>query len=170
MFADLILSAVLLVIGSAVLISTSHYPDFSQLSVIGPGFFPNIISIFFIISAVYLILKTLYKAFVKKTDSEGNSYIEMEKSRVSASIDKNFKQNRRSVLNLVITMVMILLYGLLLPTVGYEILTIVFLFVSMLLNGVRKPVTLIVVPIVATVVVYLLFVLILKVQLPRLLF
>lgn len=62
---------------------------------------------------------------------------------------------------------MIIVYGMLFGILGYEILTVVFLVVSMLINGIRKPQTLIAVPVLAVVLIYVFFVMILKVQLPR---
>ena len=60
-----------------------------------------------------------------------------------------------------------IIYALLLPTVGFEILTIVFLIATMYLNGVRKPHVLLIVSVASVVVIYIFFVMILKVQIPR---
>ena len=167
MLGDLILSIVLIVISILVLKSTSAYPDYGSLSVIGPEVFPNIIAYFFLIAAVYFLISILYKAFVKKTDAEGNSYLETEKAKVKAACNSIFKENLTSNVKAVFTVLMIIVYGMLFGILGYEILTVVFLVVSMLINGIRKPQTLIAVPVLAVVLIYVFCVMILKVQLPR---
>lgn len=170
MLGDLILSVILLGISIGVLISTSSYPDFGNLSVIGPEFLPNIMSYFFIFAAAVLLVKLIYKAFVRKTDEEGRAYLALEKEKVRAAGSKIFKENFRVNLNVVITLLLVAAYGLLLSYVGYEILTAVFLIITMLLNGIRKPRTLILVPVLTLIAIYIVFVLLLKVQIPRLIF
>lgn len=169
MLGDLILSIVLLAMGGGVLISTSKYPDFGALSVIGPEFLPNIMSYFFIFSAVIFLVKLIIKAFVKKVDENGNSYLEMEQEKIQTVCHNIFRKNLRTNLNVVIIIAMIVVYGVLLPYVGYEILTVIFMVISLLLNGVRKPRILILVPILTLIAIYVVFVLVLKVQIPRVL-
>lgn len=170
MLGDLILSVVLIALGSGVLISTSKYPDFGALSVIGPEFLPNIIAYFFIFAAAVFLIKLFYKAFIKKTDENGNSYLEMEKQSVHAACQSIFKDNIRQNLNVVIIILMIVAYGFLLPYVGYEILTLVFLVVSLLLNGIRKPLIIVLVPVLTVLAIYVVFVVLLKVQIPRVIY
>lgn len=167
MLGDLILSIVLIVISTLVLRSTSTYPDYGSLSVIGPEVFPNIIAYFLLIASAYFLICIIYKAFIKKTDAEGNSYLETEKAKVKAACNSIFKENLAGNVKVVITILLVIAYGMLLGVVGYEILTIVFLVATMFMNGIRKPQILIIVPVVAVVVIYVFFVMILKVQLPR---
>lgn len=170
MLGDFVLAIILIVIGIGVLISTSAYPDFGSLSVIGPEFLPNIMSYFFIFSAVVLLAKLVHKAVIRKTDAEGRSYLSLEGEKVRKACGIIFKENLRVNINVVITLLLIVVYGLLLSTVGYEILTVVFLVTTMLLNGVRKPRTLILVPVLTLIAIYVIFVLLLKVQIPRIIF
>lgn len=99
-------------------------------------------------------------------DINGVSYIEQEKTKISAGI-QNAKENRASIFHLILTIILMIIYALLLPTVGFEILTIVFLIATMYLNGVRKPHVLLIVSVASVVVIYIFFVMILKVQIPR---
>lgn len=170
MLGDLILSIILLIMGIGVLISTSQYPDFGALSVIGPEFLPNLVAYFFLIAAVVFLIKLADKTFIHKTDSNGVSYLQTEKEKVRAVCQSVFKDNFWTNLRVAITVLMVVAYGFLLPHVGYEILTAVFLVVSMLLNGIRKPLLLVVVPILTLVAIYVVFVLLLKVQIPRLIY
>lgn len=167
MLGDLILSIVLIVISTLVLRSTSAYPDYGSLSVIGPEVFPNIIAYFFLIAAAYFLICIIYKAFIKKTDEEGNSYLETEKAKVKVACNSIFKENLASNVKVVVTILLVIAYGMLLGIFGYEILTLVFLIVTMLMNGIRKPQILVGVSVATVVVIYVFFVMILKVQLPR---
>lgn len=170
MLGELILSVILLILGVGVLISTSAYPDFGALSVIGPEFLPNLVAYFFLLSAVVFLAKLVHKAFVKKVDEDGNSYLQMEKEKVQKACQSIFKENLKTNAGVAATMLMIVAYGLLLPHTGYEILTIIFLVVSMLLNGVRKPKILILVPVLTVIAIYIVFILLLKVQIPRIIY
>lgn len=163
---DAILAIVLLVMGGYILNEVNAYPDYSNLSVIGPEVFPKLIAIFFIISAIWFLLTVVWKGWIKKVDVNGVSYIEQEKVKISAGI-QNVKENRASIFHLIFTIVLMIIYALLLPTVGFEILTIVFLIATMYLNGVRKPHVLLIVSVASVVAIYIFFVMILKVQIPR---
>lgn len=163
---DAILAIVLLVMGGYILNEVNAYPDYSNLSVIGPEVFPKLIAIFFIISAIWFLLTVVWKGWIKKVDINGVSYIEQEKTKISAGI-QNAKENRASIFHLILTIILMIIYALLLPTVGFEILTIVFLIATMYLNGVRKPHVLLIVSVASVVVIYIFFVMILKVQIPR---
>lgn len=166
MLGDAILAIVLLVMGGYILNEVNAYPDYSNLSVIGPEVFPKLIAIFFIISAIWFLLTVVWKGWIKKVDINGVSYIEQEKTKISAGI-QNAKENRASIFHLILTIILMIIYALLLPTVGFEILTIVFLIATMYLNGVRKPHVLLIVSVASVVVIYIFFVMILKVQIPR---
>lgn len=170
MLGELILSIVLIVIAALVLVDTSGYHDFGALSVIGPEFLPNLIAYFFLIAAAVFLIKLAHKVFIKKVDENGKSYLQTEKENVRAACNSIFKENFRANLNVVIILLMIVAYGFLLPAVGYEILTIIFLLVSLLLNGIRKPHVLVLVPILTVAAIYVAFVLVLKVQIPRIFF
>ena len=163
---DAILAIVLLVMGGYILNEVSAYPDYSNLSVIGPEVFPKLIAIFFIISAIWFLATVIWKGWIKKVDADGNSYIETEKAKVQAGI-QSMKGNKSSIIHLVITIILMIAYALLLPTVGFEVLTIVFLIATMFMNGVRKPHVLAIVSVVSVVVIYIFFVVILKAQIPR---
>lgn len=166
MLGDVILSVVLIIMGGYILNEVSAYPDYSNLSVIGPEVFPGIIAVFFLISAVWLLFTVIWRGWIKKTDADGNSYIETEKAKIRSGL-QSMNGNLASIVNLVITIVLMIAYALLLPTVGFEVLTIVFLIVTMLMNGVRKPHVLVIVSVASVVVIYIFFVMILKVQIPR---
>lgn len=166
MLGDTILSIVLLIMGGYILNEVSGYPNYSNLSVIGPEVFPGIIAVFFIISAIWILITVVWRGWIKKTDADGNSYIEVEKQKIQVGI-QNMKMNKGSIINLVITIILMIAYALLLPTVGFEVLTVVFLMMTMWLNGIRKPHILVLVSVLSVVAIYLFFVMILKVQIPR---
>ncbi|MCF2682263.1 tripartite tricarboxylate transporter TctB family protein [Faecalicatena contorta] len=166
MLGDAILAIVLLVMGGYILNEVNAYPDYSNLSVIGPEVFPKLIAIFFIISAIWFLATVIWKGWIKKVDADGNSYIEKEKAKVQAGV-QSMQGNKTSIIHLVITIILMIAYALLLPTVGFEVLTIVFLIATMFMNGVRKPHVLLIVSVVSVVIIYIFFVMILKVQIPR---
>lgn len=169
MLGDTILSIVLLIMGGYILNEVSGYPDYSNLSVIGPEVFPGVIAIFFILSAIWFLITVIWRGWIKKTDADGNSYIETEKAKIQAGV-QSMKTNKGSIINLIITIVLMIAYALLLPTVGFEVLTIVFLIATMWMNGVRKPHVLVLISVLSVVVIYIFFVMILKVQIPRMLY
>lgn len=65
-----------------------------------------------------------------------------------------------------VTAVLLLLYGLVMDSLGFVITTIVFLLAVLLLIGVRRPVTLVLVPLGVSVGMFLLFRVLLEVSLP----
>lgn len=65
MLGDAILAIVLLVMGGYILNEVNAYPDYSNLSVIGPEVFPKLIAIFFIISAIWFLATVIWKGWIK---------------------------------------------------------------------------------------------------------
>ncbi len=163
------MSVVLSAISAVVLAETATYPDFGALSVIPPSFFPNILAYFFLACSAFYIIKNFILAFVKKTDKNGESYIALEKQKWTKSTTF-IKEHKGSIAHLVIIVAMGILYAVLLETVGYEILTAVFLFVSMFILGERRWYVLLIIPIAAILVIYLGFVTGLRVPIPRLIY
>ncbi len=169
MIAEIIMSLVLTGISLVIFAETGTYPEFGALSVIPPSFVPNILAYFFLACSAFYFIKNFILAFVKKTNKEGESYIQIEKDKWADS--KVFiVEHKKPIINLSIIVAMAILYALLLDVVGYEILTAIFLSVSMFVLGERRWYILLIVPIAAIIVIYFGFVMGLRVQIPRLIY
>lgn len=169
MIGDALLSVFLIIVATIVRIDTSGYGDFSALVQVGAEMFPNIIAWFLYISAAILIIKIVYMVCVKKVNADGISYIQIEKDKVAATREK-MKTNWKGYLGAIGVIVLMILYGALLPTVGFEICTVVFMVGVMLLCGEKRPLRLILIPLGTMFAVLLIFRVILKVALPLLIF
>lgn len=169
MIGDALLSVFLIVVATVVRIDTAGYGDFSALVEVGPEMFPNIISWFLYIAAAAFLVKVFYKACVKKVNADGVSYMQIEREKVAAA-KENMKANWKGVVGAVGVIVLMLLYAALLPTVGFEICTVVFMVGVMLLCGEHRPLRLIIIPLGTMFGVLLIFRVILKVALPLMIF
>lgn len=154
-------------LGGYVLVTASSWPDFSSLSVLGPETVPQILGWFFVIAGGILIGKVLYRAFIKKVTAEGESYVHKDLAAAKAKF-AYLKIKWKGVVALIALPIMMIIYASVLETVGFEICTLVFLFVALLVCQERRWYILVGVPVGMTVAVYLLFSLLLKVPLPLL--
>ena len=138
-----ILALILLFVGVGMLIMIETNKSFaSKASVINsPGFFPRIVSIGFMIMSVVLFLSTLDK---KRTDTVTINWF-----------------------GILIVLVWVL-FGVLCKPIGFIIAGIISLFITLILFGVRKKLTLILVSIIAPASVYLILGVLMGVRLPTL--
>ena len=165
MIKNLILSACMLILSSVVVHETSGYPDFSGMSIVGPNVIPNVLAGFIAVIAVILILQEVYRCVRGRNDTPTYAQTELRKSREAMAA---LAANKAGVFRIVAILALMLLYTLLLTTLGFEICTTVFLVCAMLLSGVRKVKYLILVPLGTIAAVYICFVYALKVSIPML--
>jgi putative tricarboxylic transport membrane protein len=119
-------------------------PDAHRFASFGPDFFPEIIVICMIVISVLLIVTDV-----------------MNKNKTST-----FHIDSQSAVRLFLAILLSALYIFLLPTAGYLATTIPALFLLLLLFGLRKKVTLVLLSVLVPVGLYLLFEVVLKVLLP----
>lgn len=169
MLGNILLSVFLIFIATVVRIDTSSYGDCSALVAVGPDVFPNIISWFLYAASVAFICPPLYKLLIKKVDKEGQSYYQLEKAKAISAFE-NIKKNLHSFWGTIGVVLLMVLYGLLLKPVGFEICTLLFIVGVMLCCGERKPLRLVLVPVCTMVGVLLIFKVILKIALPMTIF
>lgn len=163
MAANLILSLCMLILSGVILTETAAYPDYSNLSVIGPEAIPNYLAYFIGIIALYLILTEGVKCFRGRKQNPSYAKAELEKSRRVLSA---LLENKQGLLRIVCTLILMFAFAELMKTVGFEICAAVFLVGAMLLNGVRKIWQLILVPAATIAFVYFAFVCALHVSVP----
>lgn len=167
MVGNLITSAILLIGSVYIIYEAKGMPNLGGGALAGPGFMPICCAVFFIFCAAVLIVKEISKIMTVKVETESGtkSYAQAELEKVS-DFFRLMKERSQDVLRMVAVPVLMIIYGLALRGIGFEISTFVFLVLSMVVCGERKPVRLIVVPIVAIALVYLLFVQFLRVTIP----
>lgn len=165
MIANLILSGCMLVLSGMIVLETSGYPDYSNVGVIGPDVIPNCLALFIAVIAVILALNEVYKCV--KGGKATPTYAQAEIVR-SKEVMTNLFANKPGLLRIIATLLLMFLFAMLLDVVGFEICTVVFLVCTMLLNGVRKLLPLVLVPIGTVLVVYVGFVYALRVSIPML--
>ena len=158
---NVVVSSVLLIIGIAVVIYASTFPDFSLLTRVGPDLFPSIMGWVIIICSAIVLFQALRK-LASKRDSDGKIDLGEEKEKFRAALAK-IKERKKNFIAMVGIPVMMLLYGLLIETVGFEILSVLFLFISILLCGERRPLRLVLIPVISTACMYLVFIVLLKI-------
>lgn len=164
---DSILALLMFALGGYVLSTASSWPDYSRLSVLGPEVVPKILGWFFIIAGVILLVKVAYRAFIKKVNAQGENYVQSDIAAAKAKF-AYLKEKWKGVVALIALPIMMIIYASVLETVGFEICTLVFLFIALLVCQERRWYILVGVPVGLTVGIYLLFVLLLKVPLPLL--
>lgn len=167
MVGNLITSAFLLIGSAYIIYEAKGMPNLGGGALAGPGFMPICCAVFFIFCAVVLIVKEISKIMKVKVETENGtkSYAQAELEKVS-DFFRLVKERGADVFRMVAVPVLMIAYGIALRGIGFEISTFIFLVLSMLVCGERKPVRLIVVPIAAIVLVYLLFVQFLRVSIP----
>jgi len=134
---DQITAIIVFILGTVGYLSCSSIPAESAA-------FPKIIFIFTIILAVLLFISTIFGLSLKGTGEEGKI---------------NYKR-------IIFLFLLTVLYYLLINPVGYFIVTPIFLFLSSYLLELRKTKILIFYPIGLTLLLYIGFVILLKVPLP----
>lgn len=163
MIGNLILVALLLGFSGYVLYECSHMTSLAALTVIGPDFFPRACAAFCLFAAVVLLITEIYKIATVKVEDRTYVQDELRKTR---EVWEMVRGNVQGVARMVVIPLLMALYGISLKKVGFEISTFVFLVLSMLVCGQRKIRYLIIVPIVAIIIVYLIFIKFLRVNIP----
>ena len=162
MFLDILISVLMLAFGSYVVYEASTYPDYSKITPVSSDVFPRIMGITIIICSSIVLIKALYKLCFSK-DKE--KYREQD-AQLAKSIKEKFVENKRNLPAAVGIPVLMLAYALLLNKVGFEILSVLFLLFSMLLCRERRPIRLILVPILGTAAMYFVFHVLLRIMVP----
>ena len=122
--------------------------------------------IYFILAALFVVNAISdYIEAKKETEAEKKSAPENEEKKTFKEILKCFVQS--SAFRIVLIFVLIMLYALLLKKVGFIIVNTLFVLGVLLIMGERKVWKLIVIPIVVTAAMYAIFVLGLKILLPK---
>lgn len=165
MIANMILALFLLALSGFVLRTAYSWPDFSRLSVVGPDLVPKLLGYFFLFVALVLLAQAAYKIWIKKTDENGNSYWKLELEG-AARLRGRLSENAGGILSAVCIPLLILFYGLAVKPVGFEICTVVFLFLCLLLCRERRWYILVFTPLLSTAAIYIVFKVLLRVSLP----
>ena len=119
------------------------------------------------VSLVLLLLQVANRAFIKKVNAEGENYVKKDVENAKAKF-AYLKKQWKGVIALIALPIMMWIYATVLPTVGFEICTVVFMVLALLICQERRWYILLGVPVGMTVVIYLLFRLLLNVPLPLL--
>ena len=164
---DTILALLLFALGGYVYGTAATWPDYSRLSVLGPEMGPKLLGIAFIIAGVLLLLQGANRAFIKKVNAEGENYVKKDVENAKAKF-AYLKKQWKGVIALIALPIMMWIYATVLPTVGFEICTVLFMVLALLICQERRWYLLVGVPVGVTVVIYLLFRLLLNVPLPLL--
>lgn len=163
MIGNFITSGLLLILSGFIYAESGRMPNLGGMTLAGPGFFPRCCAAFFTFAAMVLIIQEVYKIItVKKGDI---TYVRTELKKAS-DLKETVKNNLSGVFRMTVIPVLMMLYGISLRGIGFEISTFVFLIASMAVCGERSWKRLLLIPVVAIIVVYLLFIKFLRVAIP----
>ena len=163
MIGNFITSVLLLILSGVIYAESSKMPNLGGMTLAGPGFFPKCCAAFFTFAAVVLIIQEVYKIITVKTGDTAYAKAELKKA---ADLKETIKNNLSGVFRMTVIPVLMVLYGISLRGIGFEISTFVFLIASMAVCGERSWKRLLLIPIAAIIVVYLLFIKFLRVAIP----
>lgn len=163
MIGNFILAALLFGFSGYVFYECSHMVTVAALTIIGPAFFPRACAAFCLFAAVLLVIMEIYKIVTVKVEDRTYVQDELRKTR---EVWEMVRGNVQGLARMIVIPILMALYGASLKKVGFEISTFVFLALSMIVCGQRKIKYLIVVPIVAIIIVYLIFIKFLRVNIP----
>ncbi|MDD4219972.1 MAG: tripartite tricarboxylate transporter TctB family protein [Sphaerochaetaceae bacterium] len=142
---DIVYSLVFMMIGIFSFVIAQGFPE-DFIMKLGPDFYPELLSVALIILSLTLFIRTILGKNTSKF--------------IAINIrDKRFQK-------VIISLGLAILYAMFLKRVGFIPITILFLFAFLLLLNIRKPLTLIAVPIVASFALWFVFQKILTVSLP----
>lgn len=164
MILDISISIIMLIFGGYVLYEASTYPDYSMLTPVSSDVFPKIMGWTIVICSAAVIARAVWRLNFSPKKEE---YRQKDKELL-LGIKERFIANRRNLPAAVGIPVLMLLYALLLNSVGFEILSVLFLLISMLLCRERNLWRLILIPILGTAAMYFVFHILLKIQVPLL--
>lgn len=165
MLTNLILSICMAVLSIVILTQTAAFPSYGNIAAVGPEVIPNYLAYIILAIAAYLAILELVKCIRGKGETPSYAQKELAKSRKTLS---GLLENKRGLLRIAGTLVLMFLFAELLRPVGFEICAAVFLVGCMLMNGVRKIWQLVLIPAVTIAVVYIGFVYALRVNIPML--
>lgn len=165
MVGNVILSVCIIIFSLFIFLQTSAFPEYKNLAVIGPEAIPNCLAGFMLLIAVLLLINEGIKAAKGKHNQP--SYVEAEIAKAKETWQV-VVSNKMGVVRVMGNLVLMVLFGVCLRTVGFEICGFVFLVCSMLLNGIRTVWKLIVIPLATIAVVYGVFVIALRINIPML--
>ena len=163
MIGILITSGLLLVLSGFIYVESGKMPNLGGMTLAGPGFFPRCCAGFFTFAAIVLIIQEVYKIVTVKTGDTTYARAELKKA---ADLKENIKHNLSGVFRMTVIPVLMVLYGISLRGIGFEISTFLFLISGMAVCGERSWKRLLLIPIVSILVVYLLFIKFLRVAIP----
>lgn len=103
-------------------------PNLGGMTLAGPGFFPKCCAAFFTFAAVVLIIQEVYKIITVKTGDTAYAKAELKKA---SDLKETIKNNLSGVFRMTVIPVLMVLYGISLRGIGFEISTFVFLIASM---------------------------------------
>lgn len=142
---DIVSSLVFMLIGIFAFVIAEGFPE-DFIMKLGPDFYPKLLSVALIILSLTLIIRTI----LGKNKS----------NFLAINIrDKRFQK-------VIASLGLAILYAMFLKRIGFIPITILFLFAFLMLLNIKKPLTLIAVPIVTTFALWLVFQKILTVSLP----
>jgi len=146
MIKDRFLAIFLIIISVIVFFETSKFPSFSnEMQVIDASFVPRLLASFLIIASLILLVKSFKQVDNSKLDT--------------CKLDKSSSR----VLVIVILMIA---YRYILPIIGFEITTILFLTTTMYLFKYKKILKAFLISLLVTIVIYYIFIFILNVPFP----
>lgn len=139
---NLSIGIVVIGIGIFFITNTLEFPELT-LEPMGPAFMPRLYSILLIFLGLILAIKALRE----------------KKNQENTSVENNMKY-------VLLSMLIVLIYVLLIPYLGFYVSTLVFCFVFLVFSKVNNKVVLILVPIGTISLIYIFFDKILKVAIP----
>ena len=152
---DLVSGSVLLLLGLFLAIRSTDLRIWSKTGP-GPGFFPLIVGLIICLLSVFLLIQYILRYILSKRDRDG--------TKPASKVEP--EQQRPALLKVCSYVVLMVLYGLLMDSVGFLIMTFLYLFVVLKYTenqGWRRT---LLIGTIATVVSYLLFEYYLGVPLP----
>ncbi|WP_050622543.1 tripartite tricarboxylate transporter TctB family protein [Clostridium phoceensis] len=165
MVGNLILIAATVLVSGIVLAQTSTFSDYSSISAVGPEAVPNVLAVLMLAIAAILAVQEVQKILRGRYENPTYVQAELQKTKETWAM---ILSNKMGILRVAGNLIMIVLFALLLRTVGFEICAFVFLAGGMLLNGVRKVWQIILLPICTIAIIYGVFVVALRINIPML--
>ncbi len=161
MIANFVLSGFVAILSLGILYLTSQFKDFSNFAMVGPEVIPNCLAVIMLVLAGLIVAGEIIKITTHK------NYVQ-EQTKGAKDLYIKITSNKPGLLRILGTLVLMVLFGVLLRIIGFEICCMSFLFLCMLMNGVRNKIQLIAIPVITTLVVYGIFVYFLRVNVPML--
>jgi len=155
---DIIIAVILIIIAFFYHYATRNFPPPSAIENLGAAFFPNLLALILVILSILLIIESILLERAKKAKTVIDSGERLE--------EDSFAVETLSYPHLIGTIVLTGLYIILLPPVGYLIVTPIFLIVLIWFLGTVRWLTNILCSVLLTIILYILFHTMLGVALP----